>query len=217
MAATTQAAATARAAPEALHSYRAADEAPAKTAFTIIRIRGTQNLNPKTKDTLKYMRLHRINHAVVLPVTETTRGMLQVAKDYVTWGEVDAATLATVIKSRGRLVGDKPISDAHVAKSTPYKSIDALATAIAAGEFTYKDVPEVKPIFRLHPARQGLEGIKRSVQNGGALGYRGKDINKLLGRMLGEGFTNEGVHASKQAPAKEPGSSRHVTPHKEAA
>src|SRR5688572_21696795 len=74
----------------------------AAAAFTIIRLRGTQNLNPKTKDTLKYMRLHRVNHAVVLPVTQTTRGMLQVAKDYVTWGEVDAATLATMIRSRGR-------------------------------------------------------------------------------------------------------------------
>ena len=180
------------------HSYRAADEPRATKAFTIIRLRGTQNLNPKTKDTLKYMRLHRINHAVVLPVTETTRGMLQVAKDYVTWGEVDAATLATVIKSRGRLVGDKPITDAHLAKVTPYKTVDALAAAIASGEFAYKDVPDVKPIFRLHPAHRGLEGIKRSVQNGGALGYRGAEINKLLGRMLGEGFTNEGVNASKQ-------------------
>jgi large subunit ribosomal protein L30 len=154
-------------------------------AFTIIRLRGTQNLNPKTKDTLKYMRLNRINHAVVLPRNETTVGMLQVAKDYVTWGEVDAATLAAVIKSRGRLVGDNPLTDAHVARHTPFKTIDALAAAIVEGKFLYKDIPEVKPLFRLHPAKQGLEGIKRSVQNGGALGYRGKEINKLLGRMLG--------------------------------
>ncbi len=55
-------------------------------AFTIIRLRGTQNLNPKTKDTLKYLRLNRVNHAVVLPRNATTVGMLQVAKDYVTWG-----------------------------------------------------------------------------------------------------------------------------------
>lgn len=154
-------------------------------AYTIIRLRGTQNLNPKTKDTLRYMRLNRINHAVVLPESDTTKGMLQVAKDYVTWGEVDAKTLAAVIKARGRLVGDAPLTDAHVAKHTSFKSIDALAEAIAAGKTRYQDVPEVKPIFRLHPARKGLEGIKRSVQAGGALGYRGPDINELLGRMLG--------------------------------
>ncbi|MEK6976391.1 MAG: 50S ribosomal protein L30 [Candidatus Thermoplasmatota archaeon] len=159
-------------------------------AILIIRLRGVQNLNPKTKDTLKYMRLNRVNHAVVLPETPTTKGMLQVGKDYVTWGEVDAQTLASVIANRGRLVGDKPITDAHVAKGTPFKTIQALADAIVAGKFHYNDVPDVKPIFRLHPARKGLEGIKRSVAIGGALGYRGKDINELLGRMVGaEGAT----------------------------
>ena len=155
---------------------------PGRAVF-IIRLRGIQNLNPKTKDTLKYMRLNRVNHAVVLPETPTTKGMLQVGKDYVTWGEVDAKTLANVIKSRGRLVGDKPITDAHVAKGTPFKTIEALAEAIVAGKFHYGKVPDVKPIFRLHPAKQGLEGIKRSVQVGGALGYRGPAINELLGRM----------------------------------
>ncbi len=153
-------------------------------AVVIIRLRGVQNINPKTKDTLKYMRVNRVNHAVVLPGNATTKGMLQVAKDFITWGEVEAATLATVIKSRGRLVGDQPITDTHIAKGTPYKTIDALAAAIVKGEFSYKDVPEVKPIFRLHPAKKGIEGVKRSFQAGGALGYRGKDINELLGRMV---------------------------------
>lgn len=153
------------------------------SAYTIIRLRGTQNLNPKAKDTLKYLRLNRVNHAVVLPQNATTKGMLQVAKDYVTWGEVDAKTLATVMRAHGRLVGDKPLTDAHLAKSTAHKTIDAAAAAIVAGTFHYKDIPDVKPLFRLHPARKGLEGIKRSYQVGGALGYRGVDINELLGRM----------------------------------
>jgi large subunit ribosomal protein L30 len=166
-------------------------------AFTIIRLRGTQNLNPKTKDTLRYMRLNRVNHAVVLPTTETTRGMLQVAKDYVTWGEVDAATLAKVIKSRGRLVGDNPVTDAYLGKHTPFKTIDALAAAVVEGKFRYQDVPDVKPLFRLHPARAGLEGIKRSVENGGALGYRGKNINELLGRMMGVGADGMGDVSAK--------------------
>jgi large subunit ribosomal protein L30 len=189
-------------------------------AYTIIRLRGTQNLNPKTKDTLKYMRLNRVNHAVVLPESETTKGMLQVAKDYVTWGEVDAKVLASVIKARGRLVGDRPVTDAHLAKHTPHKSIDALAEAIAAGKASYKDVPEVKPIFRLHPAHGGLEGIKRSVQAGGALGYRGPDINELLSRMLGVADeagqkVQRAESAARQAAAKPAG--RPAAARKEAA
>lgn len=153
-------------------------------AYTIIRLRGKINIGPKIKDTLKYLRLNQVNHAVVLPENETTKGMLQVAKDYVTWGEISAETLAEAIRSRGRLVGDKIITDDHVKANTDYKNIDELAAAIVAGEFVYKNLADVKPLFRLHPAKKGLEGIKRSVQNGGALGYRGEKINDLVGRML---------------------------------
>lgn len=187
-------------------------KAHATGAFTIIRLRGTQNLNPKTKDTLKFLRLNRVNHAVVLPQNETTIGMLQVAKDYVTWGEVDAATLASVIKSRGRIVGNTPLTEAHVAKHTPFKTIDALATAIVDGKFRYADVPEIKPLFRLHPAKNGLEGIKRSVQVGGALGYRGTAINKLLGKMIHS--DNEGTGATAPKPTVKAHAATHASPSK---
>ena len=51
-------------------------------------------------------------------------------------------------------------------------------------KFKYNDIPEIKPLFRLSPPKKGYEGIKRSFTNGGALGYRGKEINKLLERAL---------------------------------
>lgn len=153
-------------------------------AQAIIRLRGKINVNPQIKDTLKFLRLNQVNHAVVLPDNETTKGMLKVAKDYVTWGEIDAETLAEAIKARGRLVGDKPVTDDHVKAHTDFDSIDAMAKAIAEGEFLYKDLKDVKPLLRLHPARKGLEGIKRSVKNGGALGYRGPAINDLIRRMV---------------------------------
>ncbi len=153
-------------------------------AYSIIRLRGQLNVKPKIKDTLHYLRLNRVNHAVVLPDNATTKGMLQVAKDYVTWGEVDATTLADTIRSRGRLVGNKPITDDHVKAHSDFDSIDAMAQAIVDGQYHYKDLADVKPLFRLHPAKKGLEGIKRSVQNGGSLGYRGEGINDLVRRMI---------------------------------
>lgn len=153
-------------------------------AFTVIRLRGTQNLNPAAKQTLHYLRLNRINHAVILPENETTKGMLQTAKDYVTWGETDAAALTEALRSRGRLTGNRPLTDEHVRTTTSFGSVEALAAAIVAGQASLKDVPEAKPLLRLHPARNGLEGIKRSVRNGGALGYRGQAINDLVRRMI---------------------------------
>lgn len=155
-------------------------------AQAVIRLRGVHNLQPQTKDTLKFLRLHRVNHCVVLPDNETTTGMLQRAKDYVTWGPITPDALADLIRTRGRLVGDKPITDDHVKQNTSYGDIAALAKAICDGEFLYKDLADVKPLFRLHPAKKGLEGIKRSYRNGGALGPRGEAINDLLGRMVGD-------------------------------
>lgn len=153
-------------------------------AYGIVRVRGQIKVNPKIKDTLQYLRLTRVNHAVVLPENETTKGMLRVAKDYVTWGELDAKTLAEAIRTRGRLKGDKPITDEHVKEHTDFGGIDAWAEALVEGKVLYRDLVDVKPLLRLHPARQGLEGIKRSTQNGGALGYRGERINDLLRRMM---------------------------------
>ncbi len=153
-------------------------------AYAIIRLRGKLNINPKIKDTLHYLRLNRVNHAVVLPENETTKGMLQVAKDYVTWGEITADVLTEAITNRGRLVGDKVITDAYVKEHTSFGSIAEFAAAIVEGKAQYKDLADVKPLLRLHPAKKGLEGIKRSYQAGGALGYRGEDINALVGRMM---------------------------------
>lgn len=153
-------------------------------AYSIIRLRGKLNINPKVKDTLKYLRLNQVNHCVVLPQNDTTKGMLNVAKDYVTWGEVDAETLAEAISTRGRLVGDKPVTDAVVAAGTDFGSIADFAAAIVEGKAQYKDLEGVKPLLRLHPAKKGLEGIKRSYQAGGALGYRGEAINDLVRRMI---------------------------------
>ncbi len=153
-------------------------------AYAIIRLRGKLNIKPKIKDTLHYMRLNRVNHAVVLPENETTKGMLQVAKDYVTWGEINAEILTEAITNRGRLVGDKVITDAYINEHTDFSTIAEFAAAIVEGKVQYKELADVKPLLRLHPAKKGLEGIKRSYQAGGALGYRGTEINSLVGRMI---------------------------------
>ncbi|HPP45642.1 MAG TPA: 50S ribosomal protein L30, partial [Methanomassiliicoccaceae archaeon] len=58
------------------------------------------------------------------------------------------------------------------------------AKSVAADEVKYSDLKDVKPVFRLHPPRQGYEGVKRTFTTGGALGYRGEKINALIERML---------------------------------
>ncbi len=152
--------------------------------YAVIRVRGTVNVRHDIKKTLQMLRLHRVNHCVIVEENETFKGMLQKAKDYITWGELDKDTLVELIKKRGRLVGDKPVDDEYIKSSTPYKSVEEFAEAILDGKIRYRDLPDIKPVFRLSPPRKGYEGIKRAYSVGGALGYRGKDINDLIKRMM---------------------------------
>ncbi len=155
--------------------------------LAVIRVRGRTGVRREISDTLKMLNLTRINHCVLVPETPSYKGMLQKVKDYVTWGEINKETLEKLIRARGRLYGDKPITDKYVKESMGFENISALADAIVAGKVLYKDIPNVKPIFRLHPPLKGWEKTKRHFTEGGALGYRGKEINDLILRMLGPG------------------------------
>jgi large subunit ribosomal protein L30 len=121
---------------------------------------------------------------VLLEETKVFKGMLQVVKDHVTWGEINKEVLTKLIESRGMLSGDKQITDEYIKSATSYDTIQKLSEAIVDTKFDYKELPEVKPVFRLNPPRKGFEGIKRSFANKGALGYRGTEINNLIKRML---------------------------------
>ena len=152
--------------------------------YAVIRVRGIVNVNPDIKRTLQLFRLNRVNHCVLLEENENINGMLQVSKDYTTWGTIEKEYLTKLIKSRGKLEGDKELTEEYIKSATSYSSIEKLSQAIMDNKFKYKDIPSVKPIFRLNPPKNGYGGIKRSFKNGGALGYRGKEINKLIEKML---------------------------------
>ncbi len=152
--------------------------------FAAVRVRGIVNVKPDIKRTLQLFRLTRVNHCVLLEENASIKGMLQIAKDYITWGEIDKTILSELIGSRGKLEGDKELTEDYIKSATSYNNLEKLSQAIIDNKFKYKDIPNVKPIFRLSPPKNGYEGIKRSFVNKGALGYRRKEINKLLERMI---------------------------------
>jgi large subunit ribosomal protein L30 len=152
--------------------------------LAIIRVRGTVNIKPSIKKTLQLLNLTRVNHCTLIEENAYYKGMLQVVKDYTTWGEINKETLISLIKTRGMLTGDKQITDEYVKTATSCTDVKKFVEAIFDKKMKYKELPEVKPIFRLHPPKNGYEGIKRAYGNGGALGYRGEKINDLLARMF---------------------------------
>ena len=154
--------------------------------FLVIRVRSDRGVKPKIRHTMSMLNLTRVNHAVLIPDTPAYAGRLHKANDYITWGEGDADTIATLISERGRLVGDKPVTNASVKAGSEYSTIKAASKAIASGDAGTGDIDGMKPVFRLHPPRgpKGWGGIKRSFTVGGALGIRGEAITDLAGRMM---------------------------------
>ncbi len=152
--------------------------------YAAVRIRGTVNIKPDIKKTLDLLNLTRVNHCTLVDESSSTKGMLQTAKDYITWGEIDKEILTKLITMRGKLVGDKKITEDYIKSSTSYTDLDKLTQAIINNKLRYKEIPSVKPIFRLNPPKNGFKGVKKAFINKGSLGYRGKEINKLIERMI---------------------------------
>jgi large subunit ribosomal protein L30 len=153
-------------------------------AFAVIRVRGHRKINKDIEDTMCMLRLNRVNHCVVIPENDVMKGMLQKTKDFITWGEVSEETLTKMIKTRGRLVGDRPIDDAYVGGNSQFASVDELARSVVKDEIKYAELKDVKPLFRLHPPKQGYEAVKKDLKTHGSLGYRGERINVLIEKML---------------------------------
>jgi large subunit ribosomal protein L30 len=151
--------------------------------FVLVQIRGTVNTRGDIKDTLKMLRLHHINHCVLIPDTPAYIGMIYKVKDYIAWGEVDAEVLVELLRNRGRLTGNVHLTDAYIKENSQYADINEFALSLAKGEARMTDIPGLKPVLRLHPPRKGHKTTKRTYQQGGSLGYHGEAINALLYRM----------------------------------
>ena len=151
--------------------------------YAVVRLRGSVKVRKEILDTLKMLRLHRVNHCVLVPKTKDYEGMLKKVKDYVTYGEIKKETLVKLLKERGRLVGNKKLTEDSLNKITGFKTFEEFAEAMLKGKVKLKDYPQIKPVFRLSPPKHGLKSKKLHYPKGD-LGYRGDAINELVERMI---------------------------------
>ncbi len=153
-------------------------------AYAVIRLRGVPGRRHDQKKTLDSLRLHHIHHATIVPEDETFEGMLKRVEHHVTYGEITPDGAAELLAERGRVRGGDPLTDELVDEHTDHASIEELAEALAQDEARIGELGEIKPVFRLAPARGGFKGKKRHFNEGGSLGYRGEEIQDLIERML---------------------------------
>ncbi len=151
------------------------------TKIAIIRIAGEQGLNKKVKNTFKLLNLHKKNSCIIITSSDSVQGMINVIKDHATWGEVNDATIKDLLEKRGRLPGKQRLSEKY-----DKKAIEEMANNLEGSKITIKEIPGLKPFFRLNPPRKGYgaKGTKKPFSLGGALGYRKDKINNLIKNML---------------------------------
>ena len=155
--------------------------------FFAVRIRGAPGMRKKISDTLMMLRMHKVNHGVLIWGTQSYKGMLVKCKDYIAFGEIDEKTLIRLLRVRGKVEGNKTLTEEHIKNLTDYKNFREFAKALLNGEIQYreKDIFKIKPVFRLHPPKKGHRGtIKKHYNEGGTLGNVGIYINELIHKML---------------------------------
>lgn len=148
----------------------------------IIQLRGEVDMTAGQRDTLDMLNLGRVNHAALVPESDTYDGMVAKVNDFVAFGEPSVETLALVLEKRADVQNeDAAVDEAFIDEETEYDSFEALAEALIEEETTLRE-QGISPTLRLHPPRGGHDGIKHPDSTGGELGPH-EDIDPLLEAM----------------------------------
>lgn len=135
-----------------------------------IRISGLVGVPRNAREALFRMRLRRKYSAVLLkPSTENLK-LLKKLRNHIAYGDIDKETLTKLIEKRGQSL-DKS------------KKIDAKKVIEGLEKKSLKDLG-LKPFFRLHPPRGGIEAKTHFPIRKGVLGDNKRKINDLVRRML---------------------------------
>jgi large subunit ribosomal protein L30 len=127
-----------------------------------VRIRGRVNVRHSIAETMERLNLKRVNNCTLIKVTDPYLGMLKKCTNHIAYGEVDEETLAKLVTKYGLNVDPK---------------------GLISGKVDAKELRERMPL-RLHPPRHGMKSVRRHFNQGGSVGYMGKEINVLIARMV---------------------------------
>ncbi len=151
--------------------------------YAVVVIRSPIGVRRGVADTLKMLRLKAVHNCVLVPENPESKGMIEKIKDVITYGEVEESTLVEILKKRMKLKDGNRVDEKILKQNTDFDKFENFAKEILAGKIKLKDFEDVQPIFRLTPPSKGFNSVKEPYPKGD-LGYRGKEINELLRRMI---------------------------------
>nr|ACN40686.1 unknown [Picea sitchensis] len=161
----------------------------AKLLF-IIRIRGINDMHPKTRKILQLLRLRQIFNGVFLKVNKATVNMLQRVEPYVTYGYPNLKSIRELIYKRGYGKVNKqriPLTDNAVIEQVLGQNgiiciEDLIHEIITVGPNFTKANNFLWP-FKLSAPSGGLKKKRNHYIEGGDAGNRELKINELIRRM----------------------------------
>lgn len=135
----------------------------------VIRISGLVEIPTEVSETLYRINLRNKYTAILLKPTKENISLLNKIRNYVAYGEIDKKTLLELIEKRGKPSTKNKVDSAKVVEQIEKKDLADLG---------------LKPYFRLHPARGGINSKSHFPIKKGVLGDNKEKINDLVRRML---------------------------------
>jgi large subunit ribosomal protein L7e len=159
--------------------------------FLVIRTKGLNRIEPKTKKILRLFRLRQLNNAVFVRNTKATMNMLRVIEPWITYGAPSRRTVHNLVYKRGfgKIEGQRiPFTTNEVIEKGlgqfGIKCVEDLIHEIyTVGPF-FKEANNFLWPFKLRSPKGGLENVRHSYLNGGTFGPREEFINEFAQRMI---------------------------------
>eukprot|EP00285_Hemiselmis_virescens_P005628 CAMPEP_0173378520 /NCGR_PEP_ID=MMETSP1356-20130122/1664_1 /TAXON_ID=77927 ORGANISM="Hemiselmis virescens, Strain PCC157" /NCGR_SAMPLE_ID=MMETSP1356 /ASSEMBLY_ACC=CAM_ASM_000847 /LENGTH=241 /DNA_ID=CAMNT_0014331607 /DNA_START=19 /DNA_END=744 /DNA_ORIENTATION=+ len=164
-------------------------EPETKVVF-VIRIRGINAVDPKTRKILQLMRLRQINNGVFMKINSASINMLRLVAPYVTYGAPNLKTVRELIYKRGFGNVSRqriPLSDNKVVEGVLGEKgivcVEDLIHEIMTVGPAFREANKFLWPFKLSAPKGGLPVKRKSFVQGGQFGDRERYINNLVRRM----------------------------------
>jgi len=164
--------------------------APECKVAIVVRIRGINQIHPRSKKILQLLRLRQLNNAVFVRLNKATLQMLKIVEPYIAWGYPNLKTVRELIYKRGfaKINGNRvPILDNSVIESRLGNKgiicIEDLIHEIFTAGANFPAANRFLWPFKLNPPRGGFRSITNHFISGGDFGNRENQINQFVQSM----------------------------------
>mmetsp|Transcript_1464 Transcript_1464/g.1284 ORF Transcript_1464/g.1284 Transcript_1464/m.1284 type:complete len:242 (+) Transcript_1464:23-748(+) len=158
----------------------------------VVRIRGINGVDPKTRKILKLFRLLQINNATFVRLNAATIKMLRLVEPYVTYGYPNLKTVREMIYKRGfaKVNGQRiPITNNDIIEQSLGKygiiCVEDLIHEIYTCGPHFKEANSFLWTFKLSSPKGGCTRKRNHFVEGGEAGNREKYINSVVQAMNG--------------------------------